>query len=298
MEKLIILDTDMGPDCDDAGALGLLHILCQEQGAKLLAVTHCTGSPYGCGCIDAINKSFGCGDIPVGTLKSPGFLDGEEHQKYSRPIAMEYPNRFGSRGDLAENAASVMKRALSQAADKSVTLIAIGPMTNLGALLEDGEGKALVGGKVKELVCMAGCFNEGESLEVAEWNIQMDIPAARLVLEQWPSPVVLAPFELGADVITGVQWHNMPQKHPVRRAYALHSPLGRSSWDLTAVWYGLRGCEPLFCLSPKGEVKLGENGRTVFSPLSTGCFRYLMKAQSAAVIAEALDGFWGRCHGV
>lgn len=37
----IIFDTDIGGDCDDAGALALLHRLCDMGEAELLAVTHC-----------------------------------------------------------------------------------------------------------------------------------------------------------------------------------------------------------------------------------------------------------------
>ena len=44
--ETIIFDTDIGCDCDDAGALALLHRLCDKGEARLLAVTHCQNSPY------------------------------------------------------------------------------------------------------------------------------------------------------------------------------------------------------------------------------------------------------------
>lgn len=37
--KKIIIDTDIGWDCDDAGALALIHSLCNKGEAELLAVT-------------------------------------------------------------------------------------------------------------------------------------------------------------------------------------------------------------------------------------------------------------------
>ena len=40
----IIFDTDIGGDCDDAGALALIHRLCDKGEAELLAVTHCSNS--------------------------------------------------------------------------------------------------------------------------------------------------------------------------------------------------------------------------------------------------------------
>lgn len=61
----IIFDSDIGGDCDDAGALCLLHRLCDKGEAELLATTHCFDSPYLAGCMDAIN-TFNNRKVPVG----------------------------------------------------------------------------------------------------------------------------------------------------------------------------------------------------------------------------------------
>lgn len=37
----LIFDADIGGDCDDAGALALIHRLCNKNEAELLAVTFC-----------------------------------------------------------------------------------------------------------------------------------------------------------------------------------------------------------------------------------------------------------------
>ena len=55
----IFLDTDIGSDCDDTAALAILLQLCREGRARLLGVTHCTGSAYGLAAIDAICRLFG-----------------------------------------------------------------------------------------------------------------------------------------------------------------------------------------------------------------------------------------------
>lgn len=49
----IILDTDMGPDCDDVGALFVLHGAVEREQVKLLATIGCTSSPFIGPCIDA-----------------------------------------------------------------------------------------------------------------------------------------------------------------------------------------------------------------------------------------------------
>lgn len=180
--KKIILDTDMGPDCDDAGALAILHAMADLGEAELLAVTHCTSNPWGAGCIDAINIYYSRTGIPIGTLKVGNFLNEETYQTYNRYIAEHYSNRYMDDSSVPD-AIDVLRRILANQEDKSVTFVSIGPMINLQLLLESGPdsfsplgGKALVGSKVNELVCMAGRFPSG-----IEWNVQMHVHSAQAV---------------------------------------------------------------------------------------------------------------------
>ena len=56
MEKRrIILDTDIGPDCDDCGALAILDRACADGKIDLLGVTHCTSDLLSVDVIAAIN---------------------------------------------------------------------------------------------------------------------------------------------------------------------------------------------------------------------------------------------------
>ena len=80
----IIFDTDVDHDCDDIGALFLLHGALQRGEAKLLATIGCTSTDQIAPCLDAINTWFGRPDIPVATLKDKGFLD---HQGFAAEIA-------------------------------------------------------------------------------------------------------------------------------------------------------------------------------------------------------------------
>lgn len=290
----LILDTDIGPDCDDAGAIGLLHILSRKKDVDILAMTHCTSSPYGCGCIDAINIAFGKKDIPIGTLQKAGFLDAPEYYKYNKYITENYDNRYKI-GKKPNPAIDVLKNVLVKAEDESVTVVSIGPLTNLAQLVNDEQGKGLVKDKVKLLVSMAGCFTEEiNNVPYAEWNVEMDIKAAQLVLEKWESDIVFALFETGIDIITGVSWGTMSENNPIRKAYELHSPGGRPSWDLTAIWYAVMGTEPHFKLSERGTITIEDDGKSLFTPDLTGRFRYLMLSQNtnASEIAGFIDKLW------
>ena len=63
----VIFDTDMGSDCDDVGALALLHQYANEGKADILACIYSSGKiPYGAGVIDAINHYYHRPGIPIG----------------------------------------------------------------------------------------------------------------------------------------------------------------------------------------------------------------------------------------
>lgn len=292
-KRAIIIDTDIGPDCDDVGALALAHILGRKTGVPLLAVTHCTSNRYGCGCIDAINTVYGLPDIPIGTLKKEGFLCGQEHEKYNKYIALNYKNRFGENGNSAPDAVDVIKKALASAEDKSVVLVAIGPLTNIARLLRDKDGYELVCQKTCKFVTMAGSFSyDPENSTSTEWNIAMDIEAAQYAIHNFPGEIVYAPSEVGLHIITGKSWGNLPLEHPVRKAYELYAPQGRNSWDLTAVWYAICDEEPFFAISNSGEVVVDSEGMTHFTPKEGGRSGYLLTKQPSQEISSALDAMW------
>jgi inosine-uridine nucleoside N-ribohydrolase len=287
----LIVDTDIGPDCDDAGALTLLHLLSRKRKVNFLAMTNCTSNPYGAGTIDAINLYHGIEDIPVGTFEKPGFLEDGFSQKYNKFITTNYRNRYAP-PVKAPSALSVLKKALSEAEDANVIFLAIGPLNNLAALIADPEGFALVEKKVNRLVSMS----TAQKQELAEWNIEMDIQAASLVCEKWPTPVIFSPFETGERIITGKNFGTLGQDHPVRAAYRLFNDgdegKGRMSWDLTAAWYAVMGIEPFFKLSNQYDVSILENGRITIKDNPSGRFRFLENRIEPEKIAGGMEAIW------
>ncbi|GHU66397.1 nucleoside hydrolase [Clostridia bacterium] len=294
------LDTDIGGDVDDVGALALLHVLCYRQSARVIAVTHCTGSPYACECIDVINRAYGKPDIPIGMIPQRKYMDDIYFEKYSKPLADNYPHRYKD-DTQPQTAIDVMRSSLLSQPDQSVVMIAVGPLTNLAEFVMLDDDRALIASKVKQLFVMGGAFVDeddmvkrqqaGEWLERIEYNIRVDIQSAITIAERWPTPIVWSPFELGAPIKTGVEWHSMPEDHPVRFAYTLHSPDGRSTWDPPTVWAAVMGAEPFFQLSPIGDVRVEPDGLTVYTPNPAGHSRILLLNQLPAEIARALDGW-------
>ena len=197
MEKFFWLDTDVGPDCDNAAALAIFLSLAAEGRAIPLGITHCTGDRFGLPMIDAIQRAFGV-SLPLGTCSNAEFL--KDASVYTRAIAERFTHNFPE-NQPQPDALCAMRNEFCAVPDGSVTLIGIGPMINLARALQDCETRELFVKKIDRLVLMAGCFGRDEPK--VEWNIEMDVPAARIVLEQFPGRIDFCPFEAAADVLTG-----------------------------------------------------------------------------------------------
>ena len=128
----IIFDTDVDHDCDDIGALFILHGAVERGEAKLLATIGCTSTDGIAPTLDAINTWFGRPEIPVGTLKDAGFVD---HRGFAAELLKRYPKKFASGKDYPD-AVKVYRKVLTDQPDGSVVVLAVGPLRNLANLLK------------------------------------------------------------------------------------------------------------------------------------------------------------------
>ena len=228
----VILDTDIGSDCDDAGALAVLHALADAGELEILGVVFSSGkNRYGIGTCDAINTYYGRGDLPLGQYQ--GTDVGDPGNSYTKQIA-ENTSRFGH--DIITQAPGLVetyKAILSRQPDRSVTICTIGHPHGLVHLIRDPEGRNLVEKKVARWVAMG----------MGGWNfVQMGMSAyTEELLREWPVPFYISPA--GRDILTG---HRLlpatEEDNPVREAYRLWGPgtaltEGRSSWDQVAVLF-------------------------------------------------------------
>lgn len=307
--KNILIDTDIGPDCDDVAALAMLNIYANRGLCRILGIGHCTSNFYGAGTIDAICRFYGNPNVEIGTYKTPGFLCDEKCVIYNRNIVEEFPNRY--QAAQPEDACTMYRRILADQPDHSVDFIAIGPLNNLSMLLDSQadqysplSGGELVQQKVRRLALMAGIFKpenpEIEAFvvsttghpvdETKEFNVVCDIPAARNVAENWPTPKVYLGFEAGM-VETGIPNNvGLGRDHPVKRAYDLYTENGRRfSWDLLTVEYAICDDCAHYKLSESGSVRFDEKGCTVWKPAEHGEEHYVLWAQSPTQIARDIN---------
>ena len=124
----IILDTDVGSDCDDMAALAYLVYAKRYLGVNIGAITYSHTSPYGVGCIRALFRSLGESIPPVGASK---IIEGSR-DLYCREVF----NRFATEEDALPHldATKLLRSVLAE--NENSVICAIGPMTNIAALLE------------------------------------------------------------------------------------------------------------------------------------------------------------------
>ncbi len=295
----IIFDTDMGNDVDDALALSMLHAFESRGEAKILAVTITKNNRWAPPFVDLVNTFYGRGGIPIGLVRNGATKDDG---KYTRPVAEKkrpgggllYPRRI-TPGSQVPDATLVLRKTLAAQPDGSVVIVQVGFSTNLARLLDSKPddssplgGRDLVKNKVRQIVLMAGRFSDAET----EYNIINDIPAAKKLFSEWPTPVVTSGFEVGLTAQLPAariesDFRNI-QNHPIPDAYRAYKkmPYNEPLWDPTAALYAVRPDAGYFSLSPPGKVAVDDTGRTTFTAAAGGSQRYLIvnDAQRARII--------------
>lgn len=309
----IIFDTDIGWDCDDAGALALLHRLCDAGEAELLATIHCYDHPYVAGCLDAINTHCGR-PVPVGL----NYAQPRNHpDTYARALGEAFPNRYPAAClgtlDAPADSLALMRKLLAEAEDGSVTIVTVGDQANLARLVTSEadeysplSGTELISRKIARTVVMGGRFYEGWPMVIysdninnigpvtTEWNIFDHIPAAQTVAKLWPGELVYASTEIGTYVVTMKGWkaETMPND-PVALSYGIHNGgVGRSSWDHTAVLEAVRP-GAYWNYRPYGRVSVDDQGITSHTIDEAGKQTFLLPKVDYTAVADVIDGIMG-----
>lgn len=296
----VIFDTDIGGDCDDAGALALLHRLCDLGEAQLLAVTHCYSNPFKAGCIDAINTYHGR-EVPIGINYSIEKQTGRYDANLCREFPNKYPENTYGTDKGAPDTLTVLRRTLAEAEDNSVTLVIVGHFTSAAMLLQSTpdeisplSGKELIEKKITRTVAMGGHFQPTTSFPsiIPEYNIRNDIPSAKLVCDEWPGELVLSGFEIGLQCISMQDYAvKAPKDDPVRRAYECHPEgckLGRESWDHSAVLEAVRP-GMYWDYHARGRIRINDDGVSSWEAEDEGKQTYLLPKVDFDEIRSTID---------
>ena len=287
MENLII-DTDFGFDCDDAGALAVANILINEGKINILAVTHSVNKKIGCDAIKLINDYYGNPDIPVGVAERYALNVDEFYEEFYAKF--HYADGFPGWGEkptfykilnnlnlkkyknvVYRPAKEVIIEKLDESDDKSVTVVCIGQANNIADVLETNG--ALFKKKVKRVVVMCGNFNDydyeyriGDMYWKGEFNVLLDIRSMQRLFAERDLPIYVLDFNQGFDVLSGASLQNQSD-NPVKMAYFVHGNginFNLPSWDIMTLMFASGEFNDMFSLGEKGSVSVDDNGKTTF----------------------------------
>jgi purine nucleosidase len=182
----ILLDTDIGSDIDDAVCLAYLLA---EPRCELVGITTVTGQPVERAMLaDAVCRAAGRDDVPVFSGCPEPILYRQRQPK--APQAEVLP-RWDHRCDFAPCEAVEFLRRTIRERPGEITLLTIGPLTNVGLLFAQDPDTPVM---LRALVMMGGYFFEGRS----EWNTAGDPIASQIVF----SAAVPKLTAYGLDVTT------------------------------------------------------------------------------------------------
>lgn len=286
----LIFETDIGNDVDDALALDMIYKYIEANKVDLLAIMSNKDSKFSAEFIDIMATWYGHAGVPVGIVKN-GADSENDAKNYARSVCEmtvdgkpAFERTLSGYESLPE-APFLYRKILAQQPDNSVTIASVGFSTNIVRLLDTPAdefspltGKELVAKKVKLLCVMAGSFGEKP---IAEYNVVKDIPAAKKIFEEWPTPIVATPFEVGekinypgSSIENDFNWGKL---HPMVEAYKVYLPMpyDRPTWDLTAVLYVAEPDSAYMTQSPGGIISVDDKGFTHFEPQAGGTHSYL-----------------------
>ena len=306
--RTVLLDTDIGPDCDDVGALAVLIYYAKQYGFPIGGICNCTSNQAGNGVIDAVCRRCGMETPPLGQWHGEGFMNDAEHRKYNVAVAEAHSEAYRNGTLAVEDEVTFYRKRLAAARDGEVMVISIGMFNNLAALLDSPaddisplNGMDLVKAKVYALVSMAATLPQGR-----ECNVVSDYKSAERVFASWPTPIYLSDFHIGVNVKTGYGHITDPEAimaDPLPMSYHLYTKdwnwegavKGQNaSYDLTAVQFAALGICDLYDLNTPGDLEfyaevpdLPDATRFVENPMGNKIF--MTKKVPDEAIAESLQ---------
>jgi inosine-uridine nucleoside N-ribohydrolase len=282
------LDTDFSTiDC--LLAVSLLYGLQNKNDCRVAVITMSRPNLAVAGFADAVQRFYhgpagNFSQLPPIGMRTQGSA-GETSPAFTVPFEKKkadgtpvYRNEVKSVIDTGDPV-TLIRNYLEAQKDQNAFFVLSGPASNLAAALAFSGLKPLIAAKTKYLVIAGGTFPEGSP----EAHIKADIPAARRVLAEWPTPIVAAGVEIGAGLeFPGAsidkQFAEAMPDNPVADAYRAYKPMpyDTPSGAMAAALYAARPKEGYFKLSASGTIKVDDQGRTAFTPGEKGNHQYLI----------------------
>jgi purine nucleosidase len=255
-KQLVIIDSDIGDDIDDAFALALAE---RTPEFRILGITTAFGdttlrAQLALRFLAATDRA----DIPVvaGAPTPP---------KTNFTQAAYAKDGDKARIQLVSGPDFLLDQIRQHPAE--ITLIAIGPLTNLGAAIDKDPATFR---KLKRIVMMGGSVDRGYSDQThpePEWNIRCDIPAARKVfasgvpIDMMPLDATILKFDPAR--LEALFRQDTPLTRQLQTLYQEWGQKTPTLFDPMAVAYA---AHPSLCPTTPMHLSVDDKGDTLRSP--------------------------------
>ena len=216
--KPVILDVDMAQE-DMFSALFLLSHPNVDVRAITVSGTgeaHCgPGVQHALGLVALSGKE----DIPVACgTETPLAGNHEFPADWRRAVDDAYGVTIPTGGTASHLSASDLIIDILQNAEEPITVVAVGPLTNIAEAIQKEAG---IAPNIEEIYIMGGAVNVegnvgnsgvGIQNEYAEWNIYIDPTAANIVFNSG-IPIILVPLDATRDVPVTRNFYKSLENH-------------------------------------------------------------------------------------
>ena len=263
---------------DDVLAVALLFGLQNSNDCRVAVLTMSRPNLQVAGFVDTVERFYhgpagNFAQVPPIGMRSEGAA-GETSAAFTTPFqkrkpdgAPVYVNEVKSVIDTADPV-TLIRNYLPAQQDQNGFFVLAGPATNLAALLKEPGIQPIITAKLKQLVIAAGALGA-------------DVPAAKKLFAEWPTPIVLVGADVGAALeFPGAsidkEFAQVVPDHPIADAYRAYRkmPYDAPSTALAAALFAARPADD-FTLSAPGTIAIDDAGRTSFTPAEKGTHRCL-----------------------
>lgn len=263
-KQKVIIDTDIGDDIDDAFAVALAF-----------------RSPE----LQVLQIDAGYGDTPLRARLLQRFLRdaGLPQVPVAQGVTTHTTNVFTQRAYAEQQPSHPFPDAIKTSLDLirkypgEVTLIAIAPLSNIGAMIDRDPATFR---KLKRVVLMGGSIHvgyDGKPTPEPEWNIKMEIGSAQKLFASGV-PIFMMPLDatnlkLDAVMRQSVFAHGSPLTNQLEILYKQWGSETPTLFDAMAVGYAV---DPALCPTTPMHLRVDDSGMTVAgngSPNANVCLR-------------------------
>jgi hypothetical protein len=265
----VVYDANFGDTIDGALALALLYGLQGKNESRVISVSVSKSCLNAAIFANVLVRFYTGEPNPFSGLTPIGLTIAAKPADDTAMIASvvgkpDYARDITKMNDTADPVATI-RNALTAQYDQNAVVVLAGPATNLAGVLNLPGTKPVIAAKVRHLV-IAG-----------DAQFAADAPAAKQVLAEWPSPIVMASADVGqaipfpgASIAKDFAWS---EKHPLVDAWHAYraGDYDPPATAMAAALYAVRSDKEYFKLSEPGVLSLGG-----FKPSPEGKHRTLV----------------------